>query len=275
MKNTKIAFIGAGNMAGSLIGGLIADGFDPQNLWASALHEESLEALGRRYGINTSRDNNEVVKQADVIAFAVKPQVLPEVAKEISETVQKNKPLVISIAAGVREADIQRWLGENVAVVRCMPNTPALVGSGATGMYANDQVSESQKDQAESIMRSVGIAAWIDDEKQMDTVTALSGSGPAYFFMVMEILENAAVQMGLSKDIARLLIVQTALGAGRMALEVHESTGELRKQVTSPGGTTEAALEVLEEGDVRSDFAKALVAATKRAEEIADSLGKL
>lgn len=197
-----------------------------------------------------------------------------QVAAEISAQIQSTKPLLISIAAGVREKDIDRWTGGGAAIVRTMPNTPALVQSGATALYANSQVSSDQKNQAESILRAVGITLWVNEETQLDAVTALSGSGPAYFFLIMELLEAAAVELGLDASAARLLTLETAFGASRMALSSEDSPADLRTKVTSPGGTTEAALKVFADNDLGSIFKNALKAAQARGFELGEQLGK-
>lgn len=274
MQNATITFIGAGNMAHSLIGGLIADGYNASRLWATCPDDPILQDLRTRFAIHTSSDNQKGAQAADVIVFAVKPQVLSNVATELASTIKAKKPLIISIAAGVRESDIQRWLGGGVAIVRCMPNTPALLGCGATALYANAHVTSEQKDLAESILRAVGVTVWLTTEQQLDTVTALSGCGPAYFFRVMEALLDAAEAMGLPRDIANLLTLQTALGAARMALESDESVVALRKRVTSAGGSTERALQVLEAGNMAKLFDDALRAAQQRAAELGDLLGR-
>ncbi len=274
MQNTTIAFIGAGNMGHSLIGGLIADGYDPKHMWATCPEAEKLAQLAAQYGVYTTIDNQEGAAAADVVIFAVKPQVLHKVVLETAPVIQKRRPLVISIAAGVRTTDIQRWLGGNAAIVRCMPNTPALIRSGATALFANAQVSAEQKNLAESIMRAVGLTVWLSDEKQLETVTALSGSGPAYFFRMIEALEQAAVAAGLPVETAHLLTLQTALGAARMALESAQPVKVLREQVTSPAGTTERALEVLEAGGINKLFESALHAAEQRAHELGEMFGK-
>jgi pyrroline-5-carboxylate reductase len=196
------------------------------------------------------------------------------VAAALASAVQKKKPLVVSIAAGVRLEDLDRWLGGGLPIVRAMPNTAALIGSGASGLYANERVSEAMRNQAESILRAVGVTVWLADESLMDVVTALSGSGPAYFFLVMEALEQAAIESGLDPKQARLLTLETAFGAAKMALEGHEEPSQLRRRVTSPGGTTEQAVKVLEQGDIRPLFKKAIQAAVTRAREIADMFGK-
>ena len=273
MNEHTIAFIGGGNMARSLIGGLIADGTDPATLRVTDIDAARLDELAATFGVVTAADNAAAAADADVVVLAVKPQTLRGVAEGLRETLQARRPLVISIAAGIREADISRWLGGGLPVVRTMPNTPALVRSGATGLYANDVVSEAQRGLAESILRAVGIALWLDDEGQLDAVTALSGSGPAYFFLVMEAIQEAGAALGLPPETARLLTLETALGAARMALESEEEAATLRRRVTSPGGTTEAALGVLEHGGLRTLFADALTAARDRSRELADQLG--
>jgi pyrroline-5-carboxylate reductase len=274
MKQTSIGFIGGGNMAASLIGGLIHDGCQAQMLWASDPDAQRLGHLGSHFGINTSGDNLELIEACDVVVLAVKPQVLATVAKDINRAVQQHRPLIISIAAGIRSGDLDGWLGGGTSLVRVMPNTPSLVQSGAAALYAGTQVDAGQRDLAESIMRAVGLALWVDDEGQMDAVTALSGSGPAYFLLVMEAMEKAAQTLGLSPDVARLLTLQTAFGAAKMALESDQEVAELRRRVTSPGGTTEAALAQLTGGDLEGLFAKALTAARDRSQELAEQLGE-
>jgi len=273
MEKTRLAFIGAGNMARSLVGGLIADGWDPARISVSDPNEAQLSALRSRFSVHTASRNRELVEISEVVVLAVKPQVIREVARELADAVQAVRPLVISVAAGVRAADLQRWLGGDCALVRCMPNTPALVQSGATALFASQTVSANQKDLAESILRAVGLALWIDDESLMDAVTALSGSGPAYFLLVIEALQEAGETLGLNHKTARLLALQTAFGAAKMALESSEDVAVLRQQVTSPGGTTEMALGVLEDGGIRELFNKALTAARNRSRELAAQFG--
>jgi pyrroline-5-carboxylate reductase len=274
MTNHTLSFIGGGNMAHSLIGGLIADGWPADRIHVADTDADQLAQLAERFSITTSRDNPAVVADADVVVLAVKPQVIRTVASEISAAVQARQPLIISIAAGIRSADLDRWLGGNTAVVRCMPNTPALVQSGATALIANARVSDEQRDLAESILRAVGLTLWLDDEQLMDAVTALSGSGPAYFFLIMEALQAAGVQLGLPEQTAQLLALQTAFGAAKMALESDEDAATLRRRVTSPGGTTERALQTLEAGGLRELIARALTAARDRSRELADQLGQ-
>ncbi|WP_455198661.1 pyrroline-5-carboxylate reductase [Kaarinaea lacus] len=273
MKNVKLAFIGGGNMAASLIGGLVADNFDPNHISVADPVDSLRENLAARFGIHTSKNNLDVVADADVVVLAVKPQQLKAVAQELSSAIQESQPLVVSVAAGIRSDVIDGWLGGNLAVVRTMPNTPALVQSGATALYANSQVSEDQRDLAESILRAAGLTLWLDDESLMDAVTALSGSGPAYFFRIMEAIESAGIKLGLPPETARLLTLQTAFGAAKMALESSESAATLRENVTSPGGTTEQGLRVLDENNIDRLFNDVLGAARDRSEELAKLLG--
>lgn len=272
MSTPRIAFIGAGNMAAALIGGLVADGTAPQSIIASDPAPEKLAALASATGIRTTSDNAQAVADAGVVVLAVKPQVLGNVAQGLRESIQSQKPLVLSIAAGIRTDTLARWLGGATALVRAMPNTPAMLQAGATGLYATQAVSEQQRQLAESVMRAVGLTRWVDDEAMMDAVTAVSGSGPAYFFLVMEAMQGAAQQLGLDEDSARILTLQTALGAARMAIESDEGPAALRARVTSPGGTTERAINSLEESQLRETFARAMRAAHDRSVELSQLL---
>ncbi|MBL1456752.1 MULTISPECIES: pyrroline-5-carboxylate reductase [unclassified Methylophaga] len=270
----KLAFIGGGNMARSLIGGLIANGMPAENIHVADKHAATLESLNRQYPVQTFTSNQKAIEGADVIIIAVKPQQLQEVVKALHSSWQE-KQLLISIAAGIRIEDISRWLDKpQAAIVRAMPNTPALVEAGATALFANEYVNHKQHELAESILRACGLAIWLNEEKHMDAVTAVSGSGPAYFFLVMEAMENAAIELGLPQETARLLCLETAFGAAKMALESGESASTLRKQVTSPGGTTERAIHELEDGGLHGLFENALVAAALRARELANELGQ-
>lgn len=274
MLEQNISFIGAGNMAHSLIGGLLADGFPATRLRAADPNADRRNELQTRWSIRCHEDNAEAVADADVIVLAVKPQLLSTVSREISARVLAGSPLLISIAAGIRSADIARWVGGAPAIVRVMPNTPALLGCGASGLFGNAAATPAQRETAEAILRAVGVTVWLEQESQLDAVTAVSGSGPAYFFLLMELVEKQAVRLGLPPDSARILTLQTALGAARMALESEESVGDLRRRVTSPGGTTEAALEILSEPAFANTLNRALAAAAKRAAELADEFGK-
>jgi pyrroline-5-carboxylate reductase len=269
-----IAIIGAGNMGSCLIHGLIQNGHPANKISASDSTEEKLSGLAS-IGIQTTTDNLQAINHADVIIFAIKPQSFHAIARELAAYIQQHKPLILSIAAGIRESSIQTWLNGDIPIVRAMPNTPALIGCGATALYANRHVSEEQHDEAESILRSVGIVIWLEDENQMDAVTALSGSGPAYFFLMMEALQQSAEKLGLTQETARLLTLQTALGAARMAIESGKPLEELRQNVTSKGGTTEKAVSVLEDNQLRAIYHKALTAAKERSEELAEMMEKL
>lgn len=274
MINKKIGFIGAGNMAYSLIGGLIANGCPNHLIYISDADSQRNNTVAENFSVNTCDDNNQLVNQVDVVILAVKPQVLKTVCESIKTTVQKSAPLLVSIAAGVTSQSIDNWLGSGQAVVRCMPNTPSLVQSSATALFANPAVDEEQKAISESILRAVGLTLWLSEEQQMDAVTAVSGSGPAYFFYVIEAIEDSAIKMGLDEQTAHLLAVQTALGSAKMALESDDSAATLREKVTSPGGTTERAVGILHEGDLVGLFNRALEGAKQRSIELSNILGK-
>ena len=265
-----IGFIGAGNMAGALSGGLLAKGRAATALAMSDPSEHQLQAFRER-GIWTTGDNRALVERSDVLVLAVKPQVMKDVLQPLADLVQARRPLVIS--AGIPADAIERWLGGGVAVVRAMPNTPALVQSGATGLFANERVGLEQQRLAEELLGAVGVTVWVDDEALIDSVTAVSGSGPAYFFYVMEAMIAAGVELGLDERTARALTLQTALGAAQMAITADVGPAELRRRVTSPGGTTECAIAAFDEGRLREVFASALQACAARGRELAGQLG--
>lgn len=269
-----IAVIGSGNMGSSIIGGLIKKNYPSQQIWASDQNPEKLAALKKQFSIQVTNDNLIAVKKADIVILAIKPQIMAEVLIALANAIQAQKPLVISIAAGISENSLANWLKKNIAIIRAMPNTPACIGEGATALYANQWVKPSDREIAENILSALGLVVWIEDEKMMDVVTALSGSGPAYFFLMMECLQQAAQEMGLNEEIARMLTLQTAYGATRMARDSQNSLQELRKEVTSPGGTTEKAITVLENNHIRDLFRKALQAAKIQSEAIAQKMGK-
>ena len=274
MNTKKIGFIGGGNMASSLIKGLIASGHLAEHLWVSDTNEETLDSLASLLKVNCTVNNNELINEVDVVVLAVKPQILRGVAEQIAVSLKNKKVLVVSIAAGISQQSLSQWLGGKVAIVRCMPNTPALVQSGATALHANASVTSEQQDLAENILRSVGIALWVAHESELDAVTAISGSGPAYYFLLMEAMEKTALELGLDEHTARLLVQQTALGAAKIALEADESPEELRRKVTSPGGTTQAAIESFEENGFSLLVSKALHAARDRSIEMSKELGE-
>ncbi len=273
MKTKKIGFIGGGNMANSLISGLIASGHSAQQIWVADSDQEKLSSLATSMHINTSATNDALIAEVDVVVLAVKPQAIAAVIKSSIGSFNKANVLLVSIAAGINQASLSKWLGADKAIVRCMPNTPALVQTGATGLHANKNVTEEQHDLAENIMRSVGISVWVENESELDAVTAVSGSGPAYFFLLMEAMEKSALELGLSRHTAQLLIEQTALGAARIALESTESPEELRHRVTSPGGTTEQAIITFEQGAFTELVRNALQAANDRSISLSKELG--
>lgn len=271
--HSSICFIGAGNMAQSLIGGLIASGYDKKNISATDPTEAQRNSVTQTFGIQCFEDNAKAIDQADIVVLSVKPQVLESVCESIAGSIQTNAPLIISVAAGIRSDDINRWLGGQNAIVRTMPNTPALIQTGATGLFANPFVTQEQQSQAEHILRAAGITVWVDEESKLDAVTALSGSGPAYYFLFMEAMENTAQQLGLDEKTAHLLALQTALGSAKMALESHLDCATLRNNVTSPNGTTERAIQSFENAGLRDIIDNAMKAAQNRAVELADELG--
>lgn len=273
MENIKIAFIGCGNMGCSLIGGMLANGFPEKNISAVDISETQRSKVASNFKIETFSEATPAIRDADVVVLAVKPQSIRETLKSLSDILQAEKPLLLSIAAGIQTSAIARWSGYDAAIVRVMPNTPSLVRTGAAGLYANENTDEHQKTLAESIIRSVGMTIWVDQENLIDSVTALSGSGPAYFFYFMEVMEKAGIDLGLSEEQARNLTLQTALGAAKMALESDLDPADLRKQVTSPGGTTEKALGIMHKKNLDAIIIAAIEAAADRARELAITLG--
>lgn len=260
----SIAFIGGGNMARSIIGGLLAQGFGKSGLHVSEPYAPTREALAQELAIDVSDDNLQVAGRGDVWLFAVKPQVMKTVCTQLRDLAQQRRPLILSIAAGITAGQLDAWLGGGLPVIRIMPNTPALLGAGASGLFANGRVDEGQKRIAEQLFRSTGLCTWIDDEALMDTVTALSGSGPAYVFLLCEAMQAAAEKQGLPAAAARALAVQTFVGAARMLDESAEPADVLRQRVTSPNGTTHAAVTAFEQGGFRELVQTALDAAAER-----------
>ncbi|MDY0136732.1 MAG: pyrroline-5-carboxylate reductase [Thiomicrospira sp.] len=271
--NATICFIGAGNMSRSLIGGLVASGYPAEQLCAADPNPASCQQFSEHLGIRCVADNRQALAQADIVVLAVKPQQLQSVCESLAQDLQQRRPLVISVAAGVTTEAINRWLGGEMAIVRTMPNTPALIQAGATGLFANSGVSKQQRDDAEHILRAAGLTLWLDDEAQLDAVTALSGSGPAYFFLFMEAMEQAAKTLGLDEKTARLLTLQTAFGASKMALESTDDCATLRRKVTSPNGTTERAIVSFEQDQLGVIVERAMHAAHQRAQQLAKELG--
>ena len=274
MSNSKIAFIGGGNMARSLIGGLVATGMSNKDISVSEPKADLREKLTKDFGVNALEENASAVMGANVIVLAVKPQILQEVVIPLGNLIAEARPLLISVAAGVTCSSIERWVGSQPALIRVMPNTPALIGAGISALYANSNVSNDQRALAEKIATAVGKTVWIEEESLMDAVTAVSGSGPAYFFYVMQAIHDAAVREGLDAETARLLTLETALGAARLALASTEDPGNLQAQVTSPGGTTEAAIKVLNDSGVTDTLQQAVSAARARGGELAKLLDR-
>ncbi|MGA8260973.1 MAG: pyrroline-5-carboxylate reductase [Arenicellales bacterium] len=269
---TTIGFVGAGNMAAALIGGLIKRGRKPDRVVVFDPDTTKTDTLRARFSIEVAADNAGLLRDCDVVVLAVKPQVMHKVLAPLAAAVPAMPPLIVSIAAGIRIASIEKWLGRRLAVVRVMPNTPSLVGAGASGLYANELANEDQRDTAESLMRAVGIAAWVADERQLDTVTGLSGSGPAYFMLFMQAMVEGAVERGLARDTALALVIQTCRGAAELAGESKESLEQLRINVTSPGGTTERGLETMRAAGIEQIIASAVKAAADRGDELATTL---
>jgi len=265
---SPIAFIGGGNMARSLIGGLLVRGTAADAVRVSEPVDVLREALARDFGVVTTADNAEAAQAAGLWVLAVKPQVMRAVCEALAPLAQANRPLVVSIAAGITAAQLQRWLGGGVAVVRTMPNTPALLGAGVTGLFASPEVDAAGRTRAADLLASAGSTVWIDDEAKMDAVTATSGSGPAYVFLLAEAMQAAAEAEGLPAEAARALVLQTVLGAARMLTESGEPAAELRRRVTSPGGTTQAAIETFEAGGFRALVADAIRNATERGRQL-------
>jgi len=272
MSNTRIAFIGAGNMATSLIGGLRAQGVDAALIRASDPGAEQRAKVAAEHGIELFADNAQAIEGADVVLIAVKPQMMKAVCEALRPSLKSNQ-LVVSIAAGITCASMNKWLGEH-PIVRCMPNTPALLRQGVSGLYATARVSSEQREQAGQLLSAVGIVLWLDDEKQLDAVTAVSGSGPAYFFLLIEAMTAAGEKLGLPRETAAQLTLQTALGAALMATGSDVDAAELRRRVTSPAGTTEAAIKSFQAGGFEALVETALTAAAHRSAEMAEQLGQ-
>jgi pyrroline-5-carboxylate reductase len=271
---TKAAFVGGGNMGGALIRGLIARGLDPHHIGVGEAIQARRIALADELGVHVSADNREAVQGAEVVVLAVKPQDMAGTVQSLAPVFAQSRPLVISIAAGIRVADIAAWCGPGVAVVRAMPNRPALNGVGATAIYGPPGLSEAQRTLAEQVLGAVGTTTWVNTEDALDVVTALSGSGPAYFFLLAELMTDAAVHLGLERAGARELAIQTLFGSGRMARDSDGDLARLRAEVTSKGGTTEAAVRSFEAANLRGIVAAALAAATDRGREMARAYGE-
>ncbi|AMO54727.1 pyrroline-5-carboxylate reductase [Endozoicomonas montiporae] len=268
----SIAFIGAGNMASSIIGGLIDNGWAKDSITATARSEETRNSVSHRFGIQVTDDNHQAVEQSDIVVLCVKPQVMKTVLLDLAPTLQETKPLLISVAAGIDLASLQKWGGSGLPIVRSMPNTPSLLRSGASGLFANELVNESQRSITDTIFKAVGIVLWVQDEARIDTVIAISGSGPAYYFLFMEAMTEMGVKLGLDQETAKQLTLQTALGAAKMAVYSDVDAKELRRRVTSPGGTTEQAIKTFQAGGLEQLVEQAMKAASDRAAEMTRQL---
>jgi len=270
--NPTIAFIGGGNMAGSIVGGLCQSGTPAESIQVADPSQDQLDHLKDAHGIVTSTDNKAIVVPADIVVIAVKPHLVKAVCEEIG-SVLKPDALIVSIAAGVTEASISRWLGGSAAVIRCMPNTPALLKCGASALYANEQCSQAQLDMAITLMSAVGTTVQVESEPALDTVTSLSGSGPAYFFYLIEAMTDSAIKQGLDSDTASTLAIETAYGAAKMARERAYPPARLRENVTSKGGTTAAALASFSADDFAGIVERGMQAAEDRAQAMGREFG--
>jgi pyrroline-5-carboxylate reductase len=268
----KIAFLGGGNMANALIGGLLAKGFEPRSISVVEVSASARERLAAQHGVRASTAPDAATGGADTLVLAVKPQDMRAALSGFRGKL--NEKLVISIAAGLRLDAVSRWLGGHRKLVRCMPNTPALIGAGITGLYALAEVSSEERKKAETVLGAVGEVVWVGEERLLDPVTAVSGSGPAYVFWFIEQLARAAEKLGIARDVSIKLALHTVLGSAKLAAASSESPRELREKVTSKGGTTEAALRVFDEEKLAERFARALEAASRRSAELGEELGK-
>jgi len=275
LKDLRIALIGGGNMGRGLIGGLLARGLPAAQITVADLNADGLADLHRLYGVTTTPDNRAAVHGADVVVLAVKPQQMSAVVTALQPAIVATRPVLLSVAAGIRAADLARWAGPGIAVVRAMPNRPALVGAGASGLYACASVSAPQRELAARVMAATGLSVWVDEESQLDLVTALSGSGPAYFFLLAELMAEAAIARGMAAPTARALAAQTLAGAGQLvAAEKDTDLARMRAEVTSKGGTTEAALAQFAALELGKTVSTAMDAAAHRSRELADLFGK-
>ena len=271
MINHKVGLIGGGNMARAIAGGLLRGGMHATDILIAEPRPEQCEILRQEvYGAMVNDNNALVAAEAETLLFAVKPQILKEVCRDLATTVQQHKPLIISIAAGPRIEDIDDWLGGRMRIVRVMPNQPALIDQGISALFANELTDDASRDLAEKIMTAVGQVVWLDSESLMDAVTAVSGTGPAYFYLLIDIMIESAIEFGIDPDTARSLAVETARGATALAAAETESMSSLIERVRSPGGTTTAAFNCLDAADVRGIFAKAIEAARDRAAALAE-----
>jgi pyrroline-5-carboxylate reductase len=270
----RIALIGGGNMARALIGGLLGRGALANQVMVAEPDDASRAELVRLFNVRTTADNNAAVSGADVVVLAVKPQLIAPVARALAPALQAARPLVISVAAGIESRHLQSWLGNGIPVVRAMPNRPALIGAGATGLYAAANLPAALRTRAQQVVESTGLTVWVQDERDIDLVTALSGSGPAYFFRLAEIMADVAIAQGLDPAVARQLAAQTLAGAGQLvAAEKTPDLARMRAEVASKGGTTEAALAAFTAQGLEHAVAQAMQAAAQRSRELAQQFG--
>lgn len=256
-------------MASCLIGGMLANGVAKDEITVAEPNAAARQTLADLHGISTTEDNLSAAASAEVIVLAVKPQVMSAVATHLA-TALKHNPVVISIAAGIPISALENWLGTDVTLIRAMPNTPAMVQAGATGLYANRPLNSEEKKPIETIFDAVGYTCWVTEEKLIDAVTAVSGSGPAYFFLVYESMQKVGQELGLDATVVAELTLHTALGAARLALASDKTASELRQQVTSPGGTTQAAIECFQAAGIEDIFREAMISAVQRAEQMSN-----
>jgi pyrroline-5-carboxylate reductase len=273
MSNKHLAILGGGNMGRALIGGMLRRGTRPEHITVGESSPAAREALSADFGVQSTADNAAAVEPASVIVLAVKPQIAGTVLAPLQPALQRARPVVISIAAGIRLAALESWCGAGVPVIRAMPNRPALVGAGATGLFAPASVAAAHREVAERVMQAVGEVIWVAAEDDLDVVTALSGSGPAYFFLLAELLTQGAIDLGLEPEAARRLAIATLHGAGQLAHSGDGDLARMRAEVTSKGGTTEAAVKAFEAADLRGSVARALAAAVRRSRELAAQFG--
>lgn len=264
---SSIAFIGGGNMASCIIGGMITNGYSPGQILVGTPSEGTRQKLESTYGVSTFADNHVAAAAADLVVLAVKPQMMRSVVTALAPALS-HKPIMVSVAAGIPVAALADWLTEDMSIVRAMPNTPSMLQSGATGLFTNQPLSIANQQLVDSIFQAVGYSCWVNNEALIDAVIAVAGSGPAYFYLVMEIMQKIGEELGLPTKTAQELCLQTALGAARMATEAGISPSELRAQVTSPGGTTQAAISRFQEQGLEDVFRQAMKTAVGRAQEM-------
>lgn len=273
MSQATIAFLGTGNMARAILEGLLADGYPADKIWATRRQVELLDDL-KQLGVHTSADNSAAIAAADAVVLSVKPQMMQTTVEALQADLQRHKPLLISVAAGISVAALEHWGGGELAIIRAMPNTPSLLKCGACGLFGNERTTDAERQLAEQMMDAVGISLWVNQESDIDKVTAVSGSGPAYYFLMMEKMIEAGIELGLDRETATRLTLQTALGAAKMATGTDLEPAELRRRVTSPGGTTEQAILSFERDQLGETVTRAMTACANRAAELTELLCK-